>query len=61
VIEETLKNQLKEKQCLEAKIVSLRKEEEKKEDTSKSHLKEKFEDFNKHGAEFSQQERRLEE
>jgi hypothetical protein len=61
VIEENLKNQLKEKQCLEAEIISLRKEVEKKEETSTSHLKEKYEDLNMLGAEFGQQERRLEE
>jgi hypothetical protein len=50
-IEETYKNQLEEKQCLEAEIASLRKEAKKKEELKENKLEE----------EFSQRERRLEE
>jgi hypothetical protein len=46
---------------LEAEIVSQRKEAEKREEILTSHLKEISEDLNKLEAEFSQQERRLEE
>jgi hypothetical protein len=46
---------------LEAEIVAQRKEEEKRENILTNHLKERFEDLNKLEAEFSQQERRLEE
>jgi hypothetical protein len=44
VIEETLKNQLEENKCLEAEMVSLRKEEEKREDILKIYLKEIYKD-----------------
>jgi hypothetical protein len=47
VIEEALKNQLEEKQCLETEIVSLRKEAEKREEILTRHLKERSEDLNK--------------
>ena len=60
MIEETLKGQLKEKLCLEAEIVSPRKEAEKREEILTSHLKEISKDLNKIEAEFNQQERRLE-
>jgi hypothetical protein len=50
VIEETPKNQLEEKkninECLEDKIVSQRKEVERKEELLKNHLKERYEDLN---------------
>jgi hypothetical protein len=46
---------------LEAEIVAQRKEAEKRENILTSHLKEISEDLNKLEAEFSQQERRLEE
>jgi hypothetical protein len=52
---------LEEKKYLEAEIVSLRKEAEKREEILTSHLKEISEDLNKIEEEFSQQERRLEE
>jgi hypothetical protein len=44
---------------LEVEIVSLRKEEEKREKTSSSHLKENSQDLKMIGEKFSQQERRL--
>jgi len=46
VIEETLKNQLEEKQYLEEEIVSLRKEVEKREEILTSHIERIYEDFN---------------
>ena len=46
VIKEILKNQLEEKWYLEDKIVSLRKEEEKREEILTSHLKEISKDLN---------------
>jgi hypothetical protein len=52
---------LEEKQCLEAEIVSLRKEVEKREEILASHIKERYEDLNKIEAEFSQQEKRFQE
>jgi chromosome segregation ATPase len=60
-IEETYKSQIEEKQCLEAEIVAQRKEAEKRENILTDHLKEIYEDLNQLEAEFSQQERRLEE
>jgi hypothetical protein len=45
VIEENLKDNSKEKQCLEAKIVSQRKEAKKREEILTSHLKEIFEEL----------------
>jgi hypothetical protein len=52
---------LKEKNCLEVKVVSQRQEVKKREEILTSHLKEISEDLNKLEAEFGQQERRLEE
>jgi hypothetical protein len=46
---------------LEAEIVSLRKETEKREEIMTSHLKEISEDLKNIEVEFNQQERRLEE
>jgi hypothetical protein len=46
---------------LEVQILSQIKEVEKREEILKSHLKKRYEDLNKLEAEFSQQERRLEE
>jgi hypothetical protein len=53
LIEETLKDQLKEKQCLEDEIVSQRKEAEKREIFLTIHLKEIYEDLKKLQEEFS--------
>jgi hypothetical protein len=61
VVEETLKNQLEEKECLESEIISLKREAKKKEETLTSHIKERYEDLNKIEEKFSQQERSLEE
>jgi chromosome segregation ATPase len=73
-IEETYKSQMEEKQCLEAKIATLRKEAmeekqcleterkeaEKRENILTDHLKERTEDLNQLEAKFGQEERRLE-
>jgi hypothetical protein len=56
-----MKDHLKEKQCLEYEIVSQIKEAKKREEISKSHLKEKSEYLNNLEAEFSQKQRRFEE
>jgi hypothetical protein len=55
VIEETLKDQLKEKQCLEVEAVPQRKEEDKREESLTIHIKEIYEDLNNLEVEFSQQ------
>jgi hypothetical protein len=59
VIEETLKEKLEEKQCLEVEEVSKRYEEEKREAILTSHLKEIPKEFNNLEAKFGQQERSL--
>jgi hypothetical protein len=50
-----------QKQCLEAKIAAQKEETEKREKILTYHLKERTEDLNQLEAEFSQQERKLEE